>query len=135
MPVSSYFSMGLDIADVDNDGWPDVYTTDMLPEDEYRLQDDDVSSRAGTSYQTKVQNGYHHQLMRNMLQLNNGDGTFSDVGQMAGVARTDWSWSALIADLDLDGHKDIFVTNGIAQGRHVAGLHRLPRQRSRRCSR
>ena len=53
--------------------------------------------------------------MRNMLQRNNGDGTFSDVGQMAGVARTDWSWSALIADLDLDGRKDIFVTNGIAK--------------------
>ena len=53
--------------------------------------------------------------MRNMLQRNNRDGTFSDVGQMAGVARTDWSWSALIADLDLDGNKDIFVTNGLAK--------------------
>jgi hypothetical protein len=64
-------------------------------------------------YQAKVRGGYHHQLMRNMLQLNNGDGTFSDVGQMAGVARTDWSWGALIADLDLDGRKDVYVTNGV----------------------
>jgi hypothetical protein len=114
MPVISYFSMGLDIADVDNDGWPDVYTTDMLPEDDYRLKT--TSQFEGWDiYRTKLRHGYHHQLMRNMLQRNNGDGTFSDVGQMAGVARTDWSWSALIADLDLDGRKDIFVTNGLAK--------------------
>ena len=114
MPVISAFSMGMDIADVDNDGWPDVYTTDMLPEDEYRLKT--TSQFEGWDvYQTKVRNGLHHQSMRNMLQHNNRDGTFSDVGQMAGVARTDWSWGALIADLDLDGRKDIFVTNGIAK--------------------
>ena len=114
MTVDSYFSMGMDIADVDNDGWPDVYTTDMLPEDEYRLRT--MASFEGWDvYQTKVREGYHYQLMRNMLQRNNGNGTFSDVGQMAGVARTDWSWSALIADLDLDGRKDIFVTNGLVR--------------------
>ncbi|HVS59692.1 MAG TPA: VCBS repeat-containing protein [Gemmatimonadaceae bacterium] len=114
MPYISYFSMGLDIADVNNDGWADIYTTDMLPEDEYRLRT--TSAFEGYDiYQAKVKNGFHYQLMRNMLQLNNGNGTFSDIGQMAGVARTDWSWSALIADLDLDGYKDIFVTNGIAK--------------------
>jgi hypothetical protein len=114
MPVLSFFSMGLDIADVDNDGWPDVYTTDMLPEDEFRLKT--TSQFEGwDTYQTKVRNGLHYQSMRNMLQRNNRDGTFSDVGQLAGVARTDWSWSALIADLDLDGRKDIFVTNGLAK--------------------
>ena len=112
MPNSSYFSMGMDIADVDNDGQPDIYTTDMLPEDEYRLRT--TSSFDGWDiYQAKLVNDYGHQFMRNMLQRNNGDGTFSDVGQMAGVARTDWSWSALITDLDLDGRKDIFVTNGL----------------------
>ena len=114
MSVMSYFSMGLDIADLDNDGWPDVYTTDMLPEDEYRLKTT-TSFESWESYQAKVRNGYHHQLSRNMLQRNNHDGTFSDVGQLAGVARTDWTWSALIADLDLDGRKDIFVTNGMAK--------------------
>ncbi|MFL5606307.1 MAG: VCBS repeat-containing protein, partial [Gemmatimonadaceae bacterium] len=114
MPVLSAFSMGLDMADVDNDGWPDVYTTDMLPEDEYRLKMT-TQFEGWDTYRTKVRNGLHHQSMRNMLQRNNRDGTFSDVGQMAGVARTDWSWSALIADMDLDGNKDIFVTNGLAK--------------------
>ncbi len=114
MAVSSYFSMGLDIADVDNDGWPDIYTTDMLPEDEVRLKTT-AQFENWEAYQTKVHNGYGHQFMRNMLQRNNRDGTFTDVGQMAGVARTDWSWSALIADLDLDGRKDIFVTNGLTK--------------------
>lgn len=114
MPVVSYFSMGLDIADLDNDGWPDVYTTDMLPEDQVRLATTSTFD-SWEAYQSRVRAGYHHQIMRNMLQRNNRNGTFSDVGQMAGVARTDWSWSALIADLDLDGRKDIFVTTGIAK--------------------
>jgi len=114
MPVISYFSMGLDIGDLDNDGWPDIYTTDMLPEDEYRLKTTS-SYEQWDVYQTKVRNGFHHQLSRNMLQRNNQDGTFSDIGQLAGVARTDWTWSALIADLDLDGRNDIFVTTGMAK--------------------
>ena len=114
LPYSSYFSMGLDIADVNNDGWPDIYTTDMLPEDEYRLRTTS-SFESWDVYQTNLRKGFHPQFMRNMLQLNNGNGRFSDIGQMAGVARTDWSWSALIADYDLDGQKDIYVTNGLAR--------------------
>ncbi|HEY1953900.1 MAG TPA: VCBS repeat-containing protein, partial [Gemmatimonadaceae bacterium] len=114
MPYISYFSMGLDIADVNNDGLPDVYTTDMLPADEYRLRT--TSQFEGwPAYQARIANGFHRQIMRNMLQINNGNGTFSDVGQMAGVSHTDWSWSALLADLDLDGFKDIYVTNGMAK--------------------
>ncbi len=114
MPYISYFSMGLDIADINNDAWPDVYVTDMLPEDNERLKST-ASFEGWDVYQTKLRNGYYHQFMRNMLHLNNGNGTFSDVGQLAGVARTDWSWSALIADYDLDGQKDIYVTNGLAR--------------------
>lgn len=114
MPYTSYFSMGLDIADVNNDGWPDVYTTDMLPEDDKRLKTTS-SYESWDVYQRRLQSGFNAQFMRNMLQLNNANGTFSDIGQMAGVARTDWSWSALIADLDEDGQKDIFVTNGLAR--------------------
>jgi hypothetical protein len=112
MPSISYFSMGMDIADINNDGWPDVYTTDMLPEDDQRLKTTS-NFESWDVYQQRLKNKFHHQFMRNMLQLNNGNGTFSDIGQLANVARTDWSWSAVIADFDLDGNKDIFVTNGI----------------------
>jgi len=114
MPIISYASMGLDAADIDDDGRPDLYVVDMLPEDDYRLKTT-TSFEDWATYEANVRNGYHHQVTRNMLQLNNGNGTFSDIGQLAGVARTDWSWSALIADYDLDGRKDIYVTNGIAR--------------------
>ena len=114
MPYISLSSMGLDIGDVNNDGWPDIYVADMLPEDEHRLKTTS-SFESWDRLQTEVRNGFHYQFTRNMLHLNNRDGTFSDIGQMAGVARTDWSWSPLIADLDLDGYKDIYVTNGLAK--------------------
>jgi len=114
LPVSSYFSMGVDIADVDNDGWPDIYTSDMLPADDYRLKTTQ-SFEPWQLYQAKAREGFDHQLMHNMLQHNNGNGTFSDLAWQAGVARTDWSWASLIADFDLDGSKDIFVANGMAK--------------------
>ena len=114
MPYISLSSMGLDIADVNNDGWPDIYVADMLPEDEHRLKTT-TSFETWDRLQTDVRNGFYYQFTRNMLHLNNGNGTFSDIGQMAGVARTDWSWSVLMADLDLDGYKDIYVTNGLAK--------------------
>jgi enediyne biosynthesis protein E4 len=114
MPYISLSSMGLDIADVNNDGWPDIYVADMLPDDERRLKTT-TSFENWHRLQAEVRDGFHYQFTRNMLHLNNGDGTFSDIGQMAGVARTDWSWSPLIADLDLDGYKDLYVTNGLAK--------------------
>ena len=107
----SQFSMGVDIADINNDGWLDMVTVDMLP-DQNRRQKEFFWPDRYDVYATMVKNGLHHQYMRNMLQLNNGDGTFSEIGQLAGISNTDWSWAPLFADYDNDGLQDLFVTNG-----------------------
>jgi enediyne biosynthesis protein E4 len=107
----SHFSMGSDIADVNNDLLPDIFTVDMLPEDNKRqklLYGPDNYEQ----FSLMVSEGYHNQFMRNMLHINNGNGTFSEIGQLAGVSNTDWSWGPLFADYDNDGWKDLFVTNG-----------------------
>ncbi len=107
----SLFSMGSDAADINNDGHTDVFTLDMLPESNERIKlssgDDNYDK-----YRFLIDAGFHHQTMRNMLQLNNGNGTFSEIGQLAGISNTDWSWSALFADFDLDGNKDLYISNG-----------------------
>ncbi len=108
----SLSSMGNDAADMNNDGRPDLYVTDMLPADDYRLKTTG-SHESWDIYREKVDNGFYRQFTRNTLQYNRGDGAFSDIGPIAGVAATDWSWSTLIVDLDMDGHKDILVTNGV----------------------
>lgn len=108
---TSLFSMGNDIADINNDGLPDILSLDMLPEKHHRIQ----MTSGSDNYEKKQQlyrAGFHRQSMRNMLQLNNGDGTFSEVGQMSGMSNTDWSWASLIEDFDLDGDNDVFITNG-----------------------
>ena len=112
----SKYSMGSDIADYNNDGRPDVITLDMLPEDNYRqklLKGPDEYD----AYHLLLDSGYYHQQMRNMLHLNcgrdaAGNVRFSEVGQLAGISNTDWSWAPLLADLDNDGWKDLVVTNG-----------------------
>jgi len=107
----SLFSMGSDIADINNDGLFDIYTLDMLPASNERIKlssgDDNYDK-----YQMLIGAGFHHQTTRNMLQLNNGDGTYSEIGQLAGISNTDWSWSALFNDFDGDGWKDLYVSNG-----------------------
>lgn len=105
-------SMGADLADINNDGWPDLFVTEMLPETNARIKTV-TTFENWDRYQYGVNNGYYHQFTRNMLQLNNGNGTFSEIGRLAGVEATDWSWGALIFDMDNDGWKDIFVANGI----------------------
>ncbi|WP_066756516.1 VCBS repeat-containing protein [Crocinitomix algicola] len=107
----SNFSMGNDIADINNDGFLDVVTLDMAAEDHVRSKRN--MGGMSTSYFWQIVDvGFHYQFMFNCLQLNNGNGTFSDIGQMAGISKTDWSWAPLIADFDNDGFKDLFVTNG-----------------------
>ena len=108
---TSHFSMGNDVADINNDGLLDIYTLDMLPEDN-RRQKLLFAPDNYEKFQLNLNKGFHYQYMRNMLQLNNGNGTFSETGQLAGISNTDWSWAALFADYDNDGLKDLFVTNG-----------------------
>ncbi|UCH62726.1 MAG: VCBS repeat-containing protein [Fidelibacterota bacterium] len=110
-------SMGGDIADINNDGFMDIYATDMLPEDDYRLKTT-FSFETFDFNKKMIEWGYYHQLSQNVLQLNRGfdpqhNMSFSEIGLLAGVAETDWSWGAIIVDLDNDGLKDIFVSNGI----------------------
>ncbi|RLD50350.1 MAG: hypothetical protein DRI97_17175, partial [Bacteroidetes bacterium] len=114
MPCISAASMGADMADINNDHFPEIFVTDMIPEHDARLKTK-TTFDSWDSYKSNYENGYHHQFTRNMLQLNNADGTFSEIGRLAGVHATDWSWGALILDLDNDGLKDIFVANGIYQ--------------------
>lgn len=132
MGHTSHFSMGSDVADVNNDGLPDVLTLDMLPEDN-RRQKLLMAPDNYEKFDFNVRMGFHHQYMRNMLQINeggrgieggkggNGAGIalsspsfplFSEIGQLAGVSSTDWSWAALFADYDNDGWKDLYITNG-----------------------
>ena len=115
---TSHFSMGNDIADINNDGWMDIITLDMRPDKEEVLKTS-LSFEDYDIYKFKLNYSYHFQYDRNMLQLNKGplfnnnSVKFSEIGEFSGVSSTDWSWGALFADYDLDGKKDLIVTNGI----------------------
>ena len=107
-------SMGADMADINNDGYGEIFVTEMLPATNERLKTA-TTFENWNKYQFNLKNDYYHQFTRNMLQRNNGDGTFSEVGRLSGVEATDWSWGALIFDFENDGNKDLFVANGIYQ--------------------
>ncbi|MBC6995577.1 VCBS repeat-containing protein [Neolewinella lacunae] len=108
----SLASMGADMADLNNDGAPEIFATEMLPESDYRrkttVQFEDLNV-----FELKKQRGFYNQYMHNTLQLNTGNGVFSEIAHFAGVEATDWSWGALLFDADNDGLRDIFVCNGI----------------------
>src|SRR6476646_1955990 len=108
---TSLYSMGSDAADYNNDGLIDLMTLDMLAEDN-KTQKMHSGAENFDKFQFLFSQGFYYQYSRNMLQKNNGDGTFSEVGQLSGVSNTDWSWAALFGDYDNDGNKDLFVTNG-----------------------
>ena len=108
---TSQFSMGNDVTDINNDNLPDIFTLDMLPEDNHRqkllLAPDNYPK-----FTMNVRSGFYYQYMRNMLHVNNGNNSFSETGQIQGISNTDWSWAPLFADYDNDGWKDLYITNG-----------------------
>lgn len=116
---TSHFAMGNDVGDINNDGRMDVVALDMLPDGHYRRKLMFGATQYNKFYYA-VSHGYTYQYMRNTLQLNNGNGSFSEIGQMAGIYKTDWSWAPLLADFDNDQYQDIFITNGF--GKDVTDL-------------
>ncbi len=108
----SHSSMGADMADINNDGHQDVFVTEMLPDDDFRLKTTTSFEHVDVQ-RFKVKSGFYHQYMQNTLQLNRGDGTFQEIAHYAGVAASDWSWGALMFDADSDGYNDLYVCNGI----------------------
>ena len=114
IPSTSAASMGADMADLNGDGYPEIFVTDMLPADERRLKLNTTFESWDNFYQ-KERSGYHRQFTRNTLQVNRGGRSFSEQGRLFGVEATDWSWGALLVDLDSDGDRDIYVANGIYQ--------------------
>ena len=112
MQHTSFSSMGADIADINNDGYPDLFTTDMLPVNDYRLKTTGAFDNIDL-FNAKLKSGFYHQYMQNCLQLNNKNGMFKEIANYSGVSATDWSWGALMFDADNDGWNDIYVCNGV----------------------
>jgi enediyne biosynthesis protein E4 len=111
---ATYNAMGNDVADINNDGLVDIVELDMLPEDNLRWKVT-IMGNNYDEFENGLKFGYEPQYIRNTLQLNNGNGTFSEIGYLAGIEATDWSWAPLLADYDNDGLKDLFITNGYRQ--------------------
>jgi len=110
----SLASMGADMADINNDGYPEIFVTDMLPDNDERLKTTSTFENYAV-YEMKQERDFYHQYMQNTLQYNTGNGKFKEIAHYAGTAASDWSWGALLFDMDNDGYRDIYVCNGIYQ--------------------
>lgn len=129
---TSYFSMGSDVADFNNDGLLDLFQADMLPKSNRRIKEN-MATMNPEKFYSIVNNGLHHQYSANSLQLNIGndkDGLprFSDVARMTGLSSTDWSWATLFADFDNDGYKDVYVTNGVRRDINNQDFFKTPKE-------
>jgi hypothetical protein len=107
----SMYSMGTDVADINNDGLEDIFVSEMLPED-YKRSKVSMPSMDVAGFNQIVKNGMHKQYMHNAFHLNQGNLFFSDISQLSGVAKTEWSWACLLSDFDNDGNRDLYVANG-----------------------
>ncbi len=126
----SFSSMGSDMADFDNDGWSDLLVLDMRSSTNYGKKIN-MAPMDSKSFKDMVEGGGHYQYMINTLQLNNGNGTFSDIAPLAGVSSTDWSWAPLFVDLDNDGFKDLFITNGMRKNTNNKDFNTYSEKRRR----
>ena len=108
----SFNAMGIDAGDINSDGWPDLVVVDMFPPDNLRQKTMFSPTENYNLYQANLSKGYEPQYVRNTLQLNRGNGTFAEIGELAGIAQTDWSWSPLFADFDMDSRQDLIISNG-----------------------
>src|SRR5690606_18039913 len=108
----SFNAMGVDVADFNNDTHIDIAVLDMMPPDNFRQKNMFAPTENYDLYHSNISRGYEPQVVRNTLQFNHGDGSFSEIGQLAGIYQTDWSWAPLLADFNNDGLRDLFVSNG-----------------------
>lgn len=130
----SWSSMGNDFADVNNDGLIDLFALEMAPDDHIRSKVN-MQSMDPIKFHALADNDQHYQYMFNTLQLNNGNNSFSEIAQMAGIAKTEWSWSCLFFDIDNDGYKDLFISNGIKKDFQNRDLNAKTKQRTQELGR